>query len=116
MPFANRDANEDVRPTLTDRIADAVRDTAHFSHKARLVKSVAKDAGEDGVHAAKRLMKRARRMAKELEDVRDEAAYYVKRQPFKVVVIAACAGLLFGVAIGWIGGKVGPQSASGSTP
>ena len=48
--------------------------------------------------------------------MRDEAAYYVKRQPFKVVVIAACAGLLFGVAIGWIGGKVGPQSASGSTP
>jgi len=99
-------ANLVPEPTMSDRIADAVRQATHLSHEARLVASMAKDAGEDGVHAAKRLVKHVRRTAESLEDVRDDAAYYVRRQPFKAVGIAAGAGLLLGVAVGWAAGKV----------
>jgi ElaB/YqjD/DUF883 family membrane-anchored ribosome-binding protein len=90
-------------PTITDRIADAVRHATHLSHEARLVTSVAKDAREEGIHAAKRLIKRVRRTAESFDDLKDDAAYYVKRQPFKALAIAAAAGVLLGVTLGWIG-------------
>ena len=95
-----------IAPNLstTDRLADAVRYAAHFSHEAKLMKSMARDAGEEGVHAAKRALRRAKRAVETLEDVRDEAAYYVKRQPFKAVAIAAGVGLLAGIVVGWAGG------------
>jgi ElaB/YqjD/DUF883 family membrane-anchored ribosome-binding protein len=72
---------------------------------------MARDAGEDGVHAVKRAVRRARRGVEALEDFRDEAAHYVKRQPLKAVGIAAGVGLLAGVVVGWIGGGVGQREA-----
>jgi ElaB/YqjD/DUF883 family membrane-anchored ribosome-binding protein len=103
MPAGDTDT---VQPTITDRIADAVRQAAHLSHEARLVTSVAKDAGEEGVHAAKRLLKRARRTAENLEDMKDYASYQMKRQPFKAVGLAVGAGLVLGVAVGWVAGRL----------
>jgi ElaB/YqjD/DUF883 family membrane-anchored ribosome-binding protein len=92
------------KPSAADRVTDAVRHATHFSHEARLMKSMARDAAEEGVHAAKRAMKRVRRGVERLEDFRDEAEHCVKRQPFKAVGIAAGVGLAVGVALGWIGG------------
>jgi len=91
---------------MTDRIADGVRRAAHFSHQVRLMKSVARDAGEEGVHAAKRVVRRLRRGVEMLEDLRDETAHRVKREPFKAIGIAAGAGVLMGVAVGWIASSV----------
>jgi ElaB/YqjD/DUF883 family membrane-anchored ribosome-binding protein len=65
---------------------------------------MARDAGEEGVHAAKRAIRRVRRQGVEaLEDFRENAAHYVKRQPFRAVGIAVGAGLLMGAVVGWIG-------------
>lgn len=102
------------RPTVKDRIVDATRNAAHLSHEARLLKSVAEDVLEDGVHAAKRAMKSVQRGVETLEDFRDEAAYRVKREPFKAVGIAAGIGLVLGVAVGWFGARVGQRKSTHS--
>jgi ElaB/YqjD/DUF883 family membrane-anchored ribosome-binding protein len=106
MPAANTDTTTIVqKPSTTDRIVDAVRHAAHFSHEAHMVTSMARDAGEEGVHAAKRAMRRVRRGVETLEDMKNEAAHNVKRQPFRAIGVAAGVGLLAGIVIGWIGGR-----------
>ena len=92
--------------TVIDRVADAVRHAAHVSHKARLASSIAKDTGEEAVYAAKRFAKRIRRGADTLNDVKDDAMYYVKQRPFASVGMAAGTGLLVGFAAGWIGSRL----------
>ena len=94
-------------PSIRERAVDAARQMAHVSHEARLLKSLAADAVEDGVHAAKHAIKSVQRRVEGLGDLRDEAAYRVKRQPFKAVGIAVGVGLVLGVAVGWIGARFG---------
>lgn len=107
MPVATQETPDIVRPpNVKDRIVDAARHAAHFSHEARLAKSIAQDAIEDGVHAAKRALKRVRRGVDRLEDVKDETARYVKRQPFKAVGVAAAVGLLVGGGVAWLGARL----------
>jgi len=78
MSVANTETTEVGRGRSTaDRIADAVRHSAHISHEVRMVGSMARDAGEEGVHAAKRAIRRVRRSVEMLEDMKDEAAHYV---------------------------------------
>jgi ElaB/YqjD/DUF883 family membrane-anchored ribosome-binding protein len=112
MPAANVETREATQePTVADRIADTVRRAAHVSHEARLMRSLARDVGEEGLHAAKRALQRARRRgADALEDVEEEAAHYVKRQPFTAVGIAAGVGLLVGVVVGAIGATLGRRA------
>jgi ElaB/YqjD/DUF883 family membrane-anchored ribosome-binding protein len=113
MPVASFRTHEvDSEPTVADRIVDAARHAAHFSHEARLVKSMAEDAIEDSVHVARRAMKSLRRGVEVLEDVKDEAAHRVRRQPLTTVGMAAGIGLLVGVALGWIGGRLGQRRQS----
>jgi ElaB/YqjD/DUF883 family membrane-anchored ribosome-binding protein len=100
-------------PTAADRVADAVRHLSHFSHKARLLRSMARDAGEEGVHAAKRAVRQVKRAVEALEDVKEETAHRIRRQPFRAVGIAAGAGLLLGAAVGCIGGRFGHRHARG---
>jgi ElaB/YqjD/DUF883 family membrane-anchored ribosome-binding protein len=90
---------------VSDRITDGVRHAAHLSHQVRLMKSMARDAGEEGVYAAKRLVRRVRHGVERLQDFRNEAAYRVKREPLKALGIAAGAGLAIGLAFGWIAGR-----------
>lgn len=106
MPVANLETCEGSHATVADRVVDAARHAAHFSHEARLVKSMAEDAIEDGVHAAKRAMKRARRGVERLADLKDETALCVKRQPFRAVGTALGAGLVIGAVAGWIGAQL----------
>jgi ElaB/YqjD/DUF883 family membrane-anchored ribosome-binding protein len=107
MPVAATETHADTPKTTTaDRITDAVRHAAHFSHEVRLMKSMARDAGEEGVHAAKRVLRRVQREIGRLQDVKDEAAYRVKREPLNAVGIAAGTGLLLGAVVGWIAGSV----------
>jgi ElaB/YqjD/DUF883 family membrane-anchored ribosome-binding protein len=84
-------------------------------NEAQLLTSMARDAGEEGVHAAKRAIRRVRRRGVEaLEDFSEEAAHYVKRQPLKAVGIAVGAGLLTGAVVGWIGGRLAQQRSCNS--
>ena len=89
-------------PPVTGRMRDAARRAAHLSHEARLVKSLAEDAVEDGVHAARRAVRSVRRGIERLEDARDEWIHSVKQRPLKAVTLAAGAGFLIGVAAAWI--------------
>ena len=109
MPVTGMEALADEpKATMTDRITNGVRRAAHVSHQVRLMKSIARDAGEEGVHAAKRVAKRLRRG---VDDFRDESAYRVKREPFKAVGAAAVAGLLVGVVVGWVVRRRTPHAA-----
>lgn len=92
------------RPTARDRAVDACRQAAHVSHEARLLKSVAEDAIEDGVHAAKRAIKSAQRR---VGDLKDEATYRVKRRPLQAMGAAFGIGLVLGLATGWIAHRAG---------
>lgn len=78
---------------------DAVRRVAHASHEAQLLKSIAVDAVEDGVHTAKRAVRIAKH---DLTDARDDVVYSIKREPLKAVGIAFGFGMVFAVAGGWL--------------
>jgi ElaB/YqjD/DUF883 family membrane-anchored ribosome-binding protein len=95
----------ETEPSIRERAVDAVRQVAHVSHEAQLLKSLAADAVEDGMHAAKRAIKAVQRRVERLGDLEDEAAYRVKRQPLKAIGIAIGVGLVFGVALGWVGAR-----------
>jgi ElaB/YqjD/DUF883 family membrane-anchored ribosome-binding protein len=93
--------------TVRDRAIDACRQAAHLSHEAQLLKSLATDAVDDGVHAAKRAIESIRRGVEELGDLKEEAVHRVRRQPFKAVGVALGVGLVLGLAVGWIGWRLG---------
>ena len=97
-------------PTMRERLSDAAHRLSHVSHEAQLFKSLASDAVDDGVHAAKRAIKSAQHRA---EDLKDEATYRVKRQPLKAVGIAVGAGFMLGMAVGWIGSRCGRGKSTG---
>jgi hypothetical protein len=56
----------------------------------------AADAWEDGVHDARRTLKRG---LHELEDLRDEAAVQVRRQPFAALGATFLVGLTLGTML-----------------
>jgi ElaB/YqjD/DUF883 family membrane-anchored ribosome-binding protein len=112
MPVAGTQTSESEKPSVADRIVDAVQHAAHLSHEARLVKSLAYDAIEDGAHEAKRATKKSvQRSIERLEDIKDEGVHYVKRQPLKAIAMAALVGLMVGMAGAWIIGRVKQQRA-----
>jgi hypothetical protein len=77
-------------PTLREKAADAVRTASHLSHEARLLKTMASDAIEDGVHAARRAATVARR---DLQELQEDAIYRIKRSPLASVGVAFAAGV-----------------------
>lgn len=112
MPIAGTQKSESEKPSAADRIVDAVQHAAHVSHEARLVKSLAYDAIEDGAHEAKRAVKKSvQRGIERLEDIKDEGVHYVKRQPLKAIAIAAGVGLMVGMAAAWITRRFRQQRA-----
>lgn len=105
------ETSESAPSSVADRIMDAGRHAAHLSHKARLVKSLAADAIENGVHAARRAVKSVRRGVERLEDVKDEEIHYVKRQPLKTIAMTAGVGFTVGLVAGWIADRFSSGSA-----
>ena len=104
-PTTVKPLDTEEKPTVHDRITDAYRHAAHISHEAQLLKSVAQDAVEDGVHAAKRAIKSIGRRAEALGDLKDEAVYRVKRRPFQAIGAAFGVGLVLGLAVAWMLGR-----------
>jgi ElaB/YqjD/DUF883 family membrane-anchored ribosome-binding protein len=106
MSVAGTQPSEREKTSVADRIVDAVQHAAHVSHEARLVKSLAYDAIEDGAHEAKRAVEKSvQRGIEKLEDIKDESVHYVKRQPLKAMAMAAGVGLMVGMAAAWITGR-----------
>jgi ElaB/YqjD/DUF883 family membrane-anchored ribosome-binding protein len=106
MSVAGIQTPESEKPSVADRIVGAAQHAAHVSHEARLVKSLADDAIEDGAHEAKRAVKKSvQRGIERLEDIKDEGVHYVKRQPLKAIAMAAGVGLMVGMAAVWITGR-----------
>ena len=100
MSSATLETPTKASPGAGDRAIDTVRQVAHVAHKARLLKTLAADAVEDGLHAARRTVTRRIR---DIEDLRDAAAYRIKRAPFATVAAALGAGILLGAVFGWFG-------------
>ncbi len=105
MAVDARETSEHTTPSISGRMADAARHAAHLSHEARMVKSLAEDAIDEGVHRARRAVKSVRRGLERLEDIRDDGVRYAKRQPVKTMALTAGVGLLVGLAVGWIAGR-----------
>ena len=93
--------------SVLDRVVEACRQAAHRSHGARWLKSLATDAVEHGVHAAKRAITSVKRGVEELAEFKDEGVHRVRRQPLGAVGIALGVGLVLGLAVGWIGRRRG---------
>jgi len=97
MPAGAVESTVEPLPTMIGCLSDATRRTAHLSHEAQLLKSVASDAVDDGVYAARRAFKHARRRIASIADFKDELAFRIKRQPMRSMALAAAIGLAFGV-------------------
>lgn len=93
-------SSEAGQPNVRDRVVDACGQIGHLSHEARLLKSRAVDAIEDRMVAARRAVTSARRG---VEDLTDQAAHQVRRQPLKTVALVLGVGLALGLAAGWAG-------------
>ncbi len=105
MAVDTRETSEQATPSIGGRLADAARHAAHLSHEARMVKSLAEDAIEDGVHKARRAVKSVHRGIERVQDIKDEAVYYVKRRPLTTIAMAAGLGLVVGLTAGCIASR-----------
>lgn len=100
---------------VRDKAVDAMRQALHASDEAHLLKTMAADAVEDGVYAAKRAVKTARRWTQNAADVRDEAAHRIRRDPLKSVGLAFGLGVPVGLLLGWMGHKTARRTYRNST-
>ena len=100
--------------SAVDAAVDTVRHAAHLSHEAQLLKTVAADIVEDGVYAAKRALKKARRVTERAADLRDQAEYRIKREPFKSVGLAVAIGIPIGLMLGWVGARAARRRRASS--
>jgi len=64
----------------------------------------ASHAVEDAMTEARRMAKRGRYVA---EDLVDETAHRIKRDPFRSVAITLAVGLGIGALAGWLAGRGG---------
>ncbi len=89
-----------------DFAADAVRQAEHLAHEARRLKAVAAETVQDGVRATKRAITHG---LHDLDDLRDAAAYRVKKAPLMAVGLAFGVGILLGVVVGQVTRKAAPD-------
>lgn len=86
---------------MAPAVARAFEET---SAEARVLAAKAAEAVEEGAHAARRSYRLAKRRA---EDAADEAATCIRKQPLKAVGAALGAGLMIGVAGGFLAAVIG---------
>ena len=100
------------QPTCREWAADAMPGVAKISREAQALKTLATDAVEDGLHAARRTVRKAQQRAL---DTRDDLTYRVKRQPLAAVAVAFGAGTLVGFLLG-LAGRRARSDQSGPEP
>jgi ElaB/YqjD/DUF883 family membrane-anchored ribosome-binding protein len=94
------------RPTAAHRIAQAVRQGAHAAHEAQLFRSMARDAVESRIHAARLGVKRG---ARRVEDLTDDAITFVRRRPIQSVGAGFGVGLGIGLVVAFFARRL-PRS------
>lgn len=112
-PAAER-APDTTLGKAVDTALDTVRHAAHLSHEVRLLKTVAGDMVEDGMYAAGRALKKARRVIERSADFRDQAEYRIKRDPFKFVGLAIGIGIPIGFILAWAGARAARRRKASS--
>ena len=60
---------------------------------------------DEAVHAARRAATSVRRGADRLVDVKDDAAYRVRRAPIATVATVASVAFFGGAVLGWVSGR-----------
>ena len=105
-----------MKATLSQRALDAGAKAVHLGCEVERLKTEMSDAVsvvlEDGVDAAKRAAKRGLHKA---QDLTDEAAYRIKRNPLRSVVLGVGIGLGIGTLLGWLASR-SRRNGSGETP
>jgi ElaB/YqjD/DUF883 family membrane-anchored ribosome-binding protein len=95
---------------MTPAVAEST--FADATREARVLAAKASEAVEDGLHAARRSYKIARRRA---DDAAGDVAAYIKKQPLMTVGVALGAGLVLGLAGGFILSAVSGRCAEDRT-
>lgn len=80
---------------------DAAEQVARVGMRVDRLKKTAANAIDDGIIDAKRMVKRGVYAA---EDLVDDTAHLIKKEPLRSVGITFGAGLAIGVAVGWLVG------------
>jgi ElaB/YqjD/DUF883 family membrane-anchored ribosome-binding protein len=86
--------------------AHAVRQAEHVAHEASRLKAVAAEAVEGGMRATKRAITHG---LHDLDDLRDSAAYRIRRAPLMTVGLALAVGILLGAVVGQVTRKAAPD-------
>jgi len=68
------------------------------------IKTAATDKLDDGMLAAKRVI---RQRTHDLQDLRDATALKVRRAPFQTLALAVGSGLMLGFVVGLVKGRAG---------
>src|SRR6266446_10598857 len=97
----NRNSEVERNGVLKKALNTGVR-VAEVGVDALLTKAKLSQTVEDGVYKAKRLAKRGRYAA---EDLVDETAHRIKRDPLRSVAITLAVGLGIGALAGWLAGR-----------
>jgi len=94
-----------MKPSTHDvrnRADEAIRQVGQVADEARRLKTLASDAVEDGVYAAKRAITHG---LHGLEDLRDTASYRIKKAPLMTVGLAFGAGIALGAVVALFAGR-----------
>ena len=86
-----------MKAEVLEKVIDAGAAAAQLGAGVGRVKETVADAVEDGIGAAKRVVKQGRRAA---EDLVDDAEYQVKQRPLSAVGVSFGIGLGLGAVIG----------------
>lgn len=81
----------------TAHIADTLQQAANLSKEAELLKTLAADAVEDGLQAARQTIEQAKQRA---VGARDELAHRVQREPMKAMAVIFASGAVIGLGLG----------------
>jgi len=112
MTQALIDTSQPPSPSATERVVRAAGRVAHAAHEAGVLKTVATDAVEDSLHAARRAVVRG---VHKMEDLADEAAHRVRKAPLASIAVAGGVGLLLGLVFGYVARCTSNSRVRGNT-
>lgn len=105
-----------MKGTLGQRAMHAGAKAAQLGCEVERLKTAMSDAVsvalEDGVDAAKRAAKRG---LHKVEDLTDEAAYRIKRNPLRAVALGIGIGLGIGTLLSWLASRYSRNGSSESS-
>ena len=95
-------AEPETKNGLVKKGIHVAENIARATYQVEKLKTRASHAVEDGTEVAKRMIKRGRYAA---EDLRDETAHRIKRDPFRAVLITFGVGIAVGSLVGLVAGR-----------